>query len=412
MTITATFDPELARVRITGTDLGVLNANPYFEADLAGWTANGGTAERSTARAHQGAASALLTPTGSSGTPSLELTTSASVPVIPGVGYASTAWVYSTVGDTVTSGLVWIDAANNVSLVSGPDTTVPPNSWTSIGVSGVAPAGTVKGGPRIRMPNTPAATDLLWIDEAIIRPVGPTFAAVERSVDGVRWTTVRGGESVPVDNNLAAAIDDYEFVPDVANTYRFRILSPDGVQTQTQTTTITPMIGTVWLKSIARPFLNRPVTVVGYSEVTRPDRGGVFDVVGRSFPVAVTDVKGSRRYTLDVLTETLDQAAELDIILAAGDPMLIQAPAASAVPGMYAVIGDVTATRTGRASTRRVFSLPLTEVAAPGPGIVGATVTWQSVITAFDTWADVNTAEDTWQDLNDLIGDPTEVVAP
>lgn len=411
MTLTASYDPTLSRVRINGTGLGILNANPFFESNTTGWVANGGTVARSTVRSHEGVASALLTPSGSSGTPSLELTTSAAVPVTAGASYVASAWVYSTVGDTVTAGLVWLDGANNVQLTIGPDTVVPANTWTQVAVSADAPVGAVKGGPRVRMPNTPAATDLLYIDEAIIRPTGATFT-VERSVNGSTWTPVRGAISVPVSGSLTGAVDDYEFVPDMPNTYRARVLNNLGVTVQTHTSAgITPTLDAVWIKSVPRPFLNRPVTVVDFSEVQRPARNGVFDVVGRSLPVAVTDVRGSRRYELTVLVDDQADADEFDQILAAGDPVFVHVPTDSLVPAsMYAVIGDTTRARVGRTSRKVTFDLPLTEVAAPGPDVAGETILWTSVVTASATWQAVVAGDDTWLRLLEGVGSPADVI--
>lgn len=45
------------------------------------------------------------------------------------------------------------------------------------------------------------------------------FAKIERSIDGVNWTTVRGGSAVPLLSG-AATLDDYEFRPNLLNTYR------------------------------------------------------------------------------------------------------------------------------------------------------------------------------------------------
>lgn len=45
------------------------------------------------------------------------------------------------------------------------------------------------------------------------------YAIVERSTDGITWTTVRGGDRVAVSGG-AGKIDDYEFVAGVVNTYR------------------------------------------------------------------------------------------------------------------------------------------------------------------------------------------------
>ena len=178
------------------------------------------------------------------------------------------------------------------------------------------------------------------------------------------------------------------------------------------TAAITPTIDRVWLKSVARPFLNRPVIVADYSDVTRPGRSGLFDVVGRSYPVSVLDVRGSRRWTLDVLTHTPGDADDLDLLLASGDVLLVQVPAGSGVPAGYVVVGDTNQRRTARRTARRVHELPCTEVAAPGPDVVGATVTCQGVLNAYATCAAVLAAHPTCLDLMELIGDPTDVVVP
>ncbi|PZG14417.1 hypothetical protein C1I95_21735 [Micromonospora craterilacus] len=175
---------------------------------------------------------------------------------------------------------------------------------------------------------------------------------------------------------------------------------------------ITPTLGQVWLKSISRPFLNRAVVVKDYSDVERPERAGVFEIVGRSVPVVVHDVRGSRRWTLEILTETPDEAADFDLIMSSGDTMLIHTPASCDVPSGYVTIGTVSAARPARRSRRRVFSLPCVEVAAPGPDVVGATLTCQTLLNTYPTCSDVLAAHPTCADLLDLIGDPVDVVVP
>jgi hypothetical protein len=117
-------------------------------------------------------------------------------------------------------------------------------------------------------------------------------ALFERSKNGVYWTTVRGGSAVTVSVSDTAGLDDYEFVPNIVNYYRVT------AGADIYTTTITPSQSGVWFKSITRPFLNRAVTVVDHTDIERPARMGVFNVIGRSFPIAVTGVRGSRRRTL------------------------------------------------------------------------------------------------------------------
>jgi hypothetical protein len=168
-----------------------------------------------------------------------------------------------------------------------------------------------------------------------------------------------------------------------------------------QTGSITPEFHQVWLKSIARPFLNQPVTVLrDFADVERSARGGVFDIVGRSLPVAVTDLRGSRRWTLRLCTETAQDAHDLDLLLISGDPVFLQVPVNSnlPVPSIYAHVGDTSA-RKRAYSEHRTWSLPLTQVAAPGPDVIGATITWQCVLDTYATWQDVLNANASWADL-------------
>jgi hypothetical protein len=224
---------------------------------------------------------------------------------------------------------------------------------------------------------------------------------VQRSTNQITWTTVRGGVVTPAGGEIR--VDDYEFSPGIANYYRVVGVFEGS---------ISPVIDRVWLKSLARPFLNRQVVVQDYSDVDRQSRAGVFEVIGRSVPVSVSDVRSSRRWTLDLLTETPDEASTLDLILASGDPLLVHVPADCDVPGGYVSVGDTSVRRPARRTLRRITSLPCTEVAAPGPDVVGATLTWQTVLSTYATWAAVLAAHPTWADLQELIGSPEDVIVP
>lgn len=183
--------------------------------------------------------------------------------------------------------------------------------------------------------------------------------------------------------------------------------------TLVQTASVTPNLTSAWIKNLFRPFLNRAVDVIDYTTVDQPARNSLFDVIGRSYPVAVTDVRGSRRVTLRVKVDTLADAEDLRLCLAAGDPVFVQVPADCPVPGsMYAVIGDLSISRTSARGVKRYFELPLTEVAAPAADVAGSTITWQGVINAYATWQDVIDAEATWADLMEGIGSPSDVIVP
>jgi hypothetical protein len=184
-----------------------------------------------------------------------------------------------------------------------------------------------------------------------------------------------------------------------------------------QTDSITPEIEAVWLKSVARPFLNQTVTAVAGSrfQVVRPARTGVFDIVGRTMPVAVNDVRKSRRWTMQVRTETADDRDALALLLASGDVLLVQAPPACAggiAPTGYVTVGDYEQEIHPLRPLSVLHTLPCTEVAEPSADVVAAAQTWATVLATYATWSDVIAAHPDWADLLTLIGDPSEVIVP
>lgn len=245
------------------------------------------------------------------------------------------------------------------------------------------------------------------------------YAIVDRTLDGVTYTTVRGASEVGITAGceLERIVDDYEFPVGQPITYRVRVVDEEGTTVFTTTCQIEVDLEQVWLKSIGRPFLNVPVDcVLNPTPIVRPARNGVFDIVGRSFPVAVTDLRGSRRVPLQVVTQTTEEREDLDLLLASGDPIYVQTPLAYPLPTMYAVIGDTAEARPVRNrlcnNDWRLWDLPLIEVAAPGPDVVGSTSTWQTVVNTYATWADVLAAHSSWASLLELVGDGSEVIVP
>jgi hypothetical protein len=231
-------------------------------------------------------------------------------------------------------------------------------------------------------------------------------ATFERSLNQVKWTTVRGGTAVTISGSDTASLDDYEFVPGVVNYYR---VSDDS---NTYTANVSPSQSGVWIKSITRPFLNRSVTVVNYSDITIPAKNGIFEIVGRSFPVAVVDVRSSRRWTMNIKCDSVSDADALEVVLASGDPLFIQTDGLHDIPDGYVVVGDANRSRYGTISDRRYFDLPMTAVAAPGPDVVGSTATWETLIAEFGTWSNVLAEFGTWAEVADWVADPNVVVVP
>lgn len=181
---------------------------------------------------------------------------------------------------------------------------------------------------------------------------------------------------------------------------------------------ITPVLEEVWLKSIKYPFLNRPVDCPNYGDVGRAFRGGVFDVQGRSMPIAVTDLKGSRTWQMTVLTHSLAEARDMDLILAANQVMFIHPPCedldgcgpVSAVPGGYVVIGETVQSRGIPGSRTRIWTLPLREVVQPSAEVIPATMTWGTVLRLYGSWEALIASNPTWIDLFQNVGSPDDLV--
>ncbi len=184
-----------------------------------------------------------------------------------------------------------------------------------------------------------------------------------------------------------------------------------------ETGSITPVINSVWLKDVFRPFLNRPVDCIpNQSSIKRRARNGIFDIVNRSYPVAVTDLRSSREWAIEIITQTTTERYELDLILASGDIFFVQAPPDDPTPTAYVVVQDTDERRPLRnrdcGNDWRVFTLPFIEVAKPSAEIGAVTGTWQTVLNTYSTWADVLAAHTTWASLLTIVGTVDEVLVP
>lgn len=230
-------------------------------------------------------------------------------------------------------------------------------------------------------------------------------AVVQRSLDQVRWTTVRGGSAVALTSS-ALPLDDYEFAPDTLNYYR---VVPSSHTEQDDS--ITPdLAGQWWLKHIRFPFLNMTVTPSDVGDVTRPSMSGVFNIVGSSLPVVVSLPRASAQWALTVATADLAELAALNALLETGDVLLLQVPSGSIIAGGYFACGDTTETRNTVPTQQRWVTIPLTEAAAPDPSVTGTTAIWQTLADDYAEWSDVTGALSTWQDVLSLVGSPADVV--
>jgi hypothetical protein len=239
-----------------------------------------------------------------------------------------------------------------------------------------------------------------------------TYAVFDYTTDGIRYTTARGGTHTEV-LSQGSSVDVYEFPAGIPVTYRVRSYSVTNVLQQTFTVVATQDLGTdaIWLKVPAAPYLNRQVVVSTVSELTTKSRAGLHDVIGRTYPVAVGDVRSALAFTATLRTLDAAQESDLEYLLSSGEIVFIHtAEAERRIRGGYYSVGDVSWRAPHSQSVARVFTLPLTEVAPPGPDVVGSSYSWQAVINDYATWADLLADNATWAALLERTGSPSDVV--
>lgn len=163
------------RVGVSGI-VNYLNANPYFEVDASSWTpVNGAAAVRSTAQFHEGAASLLITPNGTSSVPQAQ---SDEVTAVAGRSYTISGWLRSTTAATRRLGLFWFDASHTFISANEISQALSAGVWTQYGPTAFsAPVGAAYVRVVTNDPGTPAAAATWHLDEATVTDgITQTFA--------------------------------------------------------------------------------------------------------------------------------------------------------------------------------------------------------------------------------------------
>jgi len=157
--------------------------------------------------------------------------------------------------------------------------------------------------------------------------------------------------------------------------------------TALETTTIGPVScsngSLFWLKDPTRPGLNigidltcPPSSGLGLlwpsnPAIRRRARAGIFPVVGRTYPVAATDLRLAREWELGLRTSTSGAFSRLDTLLATGDVLFIQPPCDCLLqyPGGYVAALDLSYEPHVAIANQIDWTIPVVEVAAPGPDV-------------------------------------------
>lgn len=152
----------------------VLNANPYFESGVTSWTGNitGCTFAQSSVHKRQGNFSALMTPDGVTTLVHVECEQE---PVTAGQPYQLSAWVWptATITSNVSVSVNWFDASHTYISTTSNTTSATAGQWNFLTANNTAPAGAAFADVVLTVGGTPAASNLIWWDEAKIRPAVP-----------------------------------------------------------------------------------------------------------------------------------------------------------------------------------------------------------------------------------------------
>lgn len=274
---------------------------------------------------------------------------------------------------------------------------------------------------------TSPAKNTVWLMDAWKQSAGTTAASVPPSFtdqQGAANTAGANGET-HVSWRTDAATNLNSFTSGVslwtggsAAISKARLLRiPVRDFTDQGTATVTPALPSpatkpYWLMNPGRPGQNVRVEITAFSEITQDSRTGVFEIVGRSYPVIISDVMGSAafEFTIDAATKT--EAKEIAGRIALGDPMyLLVADSNSDIDTFY-----FAATSLKRAIDAPGGSWSITvacrEVSQPAPAVYGSTYIWNDVTTNYATWTAVlaDPQNTSWSNLVDRISSSVIIV--
>lgn len=167
----------------------------------------------------------------------------------------------------------------------------------------------------------------------------------------------------------------------------------------------TPNIKPYWLMNPGRPGQNIRVEVTECAELSQSGKTGVFEVLGRSYPVIVTDVMESETFTFEMDAANKQEAKELSGRLALGETMYLLV--ADPLDDMDTVYFSTLSVSRRRDTLRGSWTVAVQArvTAQPAPAVYGLTYTWADVVATYATWTDLvaDPANPTWANLPDKI---------
>jgi len=235
-----------------------------------------------------------------------------------------------------------------------------------------------------------------------------TNVRVQRHDPGAFPTTIRSGESLELSAGVRTVFD-MEAPLDVPVYYTATQVAPTGSEAATSNTITVPSNGFSFLIHPGKPTLSCRLDHVQSIDVLgRKGRLGLFDVIGRATPVAITDVRATAAGTLITTTWTANEAQTIRNVTGDGAVLLLQTPAKADLGNLYIAVGDVSEQRISSPYmyNERRFTIPFTVVDRPfGLAVVAEGYRWVDVFTAYGNWQVFYDAGHTWyQVLNQPAG--------
>lgn len=214
--------------------------------------------------------------------------------------------------------------------------------------------------PRIRLDVTDTGTPNIFA--TTVTRLDPDGRAVPvRTIDGEPLALSTSG------SNRVGVVYDYE--APFGESVTFSTLESPGLSSATVALPSTRP----WLIHPGLPELSTPILIQSLGEATRVTQRGVFQPMGRKYPVVQTGgQRQAEEYLLTVLAMTVGELAALDTLLDDATTLLLNIPADKGwqLRTNYVSVGDVTKAPVTRLLSEATtsYQLPVTVVDRPAGG--------------------------------------------
>ena len=222
---------------------------------------------------------------------------------------------------------------------------------------------------------------------------GQTLATVVRNDPDGTTTPVRLGDPVTLDGSGQAVLLDYESWFGSATTY-----TATTAGGSIDSSSVSLDVPDIWLRHPGVPSLSQKIDFQGEGDPVRPVAQSVFEPLGRTVPIVVSDgQRKSKRGDLTIRTKNDTEQANLLGLVDDVTPLLLDVPPGKGfgadLTHQYLSIGDLTVRRRIEGyypDPNRIWSGPYIVVGRPAGGIVSQR-TYATLINDFATYQAVKT---------------------